>query len=63
MGPIGGLDAVEKRKILHWRESIPDLPTRSPSLYRLSYPNSSNSKRDYSSLEVYSNTNLTGFSL
>jgi hypothetical protein len=34
------LDAVEKVKILHCRESNPGCPARSPSLYRLSYPNS-----------------------
>jgi hypothetical protein len=32
------LDAVETRKILHCQELNPGHPTRSPSLYRLSYP-------------------------
>jgi hypothetical protein len=41
MGPRGGLDAVEKRKILSCRVYNPDCPTRSPSLYRLSYRDSS----------------------
>jgi hypothetical protein len=40
LGPRAGLDAVEKRKILHCRESNPGCPTDSPSLYRLSYPDS-----------------------
>jgi hypothetical protein len=39
--PKAGLDAVEKRKILHCRESNAGRPARSPSLYRLSYPDSS----------------------
>jgi hypothetical protein len=39
VGP--SLDAVEKRKILHCRESNTGRPDRSPSLYRLSYPDSS----------------------
>jgi hypothetical protein len=34
-----GLDAVEKRRILHCRGSNSGRPARSPSLYRLSYPN------------------------
>jgi hypothetical protein len=38
VGPSVGLDAVDKIKFLHCRESIPGLP--SPSLYRLSYPDS-----------------------
>jgi hypothetical protein len=33
-----GKEAVEKRKILHCRESNPGRLARSPSLYRLSYP-------------------------
>jgi hypothetical protein len=36
-----GLDNVEKRKVLHCRESIPASPAHSPSLYQLSYPDSS----------------------
>jgi hypothetical protein len=40
MGPRFGLDAVDKRKILYWRESNPGRSARSPSLYRLSYPDS-----------------------
>jgi hypothetical protein len=36
-----GLHAVENREILPCRESNPYLPTRSPSLYRLLYPDSS----------------------
>jgi hypothetical protein len=40
MGPRVGLDAVEKRKILQCRESNPGHPACSPSLYRLSYPDS-----------------------
>jgi hypothetical protein len=36
-----GLDAVEKRNILQCRKSNPGLPARSPSLYRLSYPDCS----------------------
>jgi hypothetical protein len=39
--PRVGLDAVEKRKLLQCRESNPGRPARNPSLYRLSYPNSS----------------------
>jgi hypothetical protein len=35
-----GLYAEEKRKILHCRDSNPSRPARSPSLYRLSYPDS-----------------------
>jgi hypothetical protein len=38
VGPRVGLDDVEKRKIVHCRESNPGRPARSPSLYRLSYP-------------------------
>jgi hypothetical protein len=41
MGPWICLDAVEDRKILHFRESKPGRPARSPPLYRLSYPDSS----------------------
>jgi hypothetical protein len=33
-----GLDAVEKKNILYYRESNPSLPGRSPLLYQLSYP-------------------------
>jgi hypothetical protein len=40
VGPRVGLDAVEKRKILHSWESNPGRAACSPSLYRLSYPNS-----------------------
>jgi hypothetical protein len=40
VGPRVGLDAVENRKILHCREANPGHPARSPSLYRLSYPDS-----------------------
>jgi hypothetical protein len=47
----GWLDAVEKRKIMHCRGLNPGRPVRSPSLYRLSYPDSSYSK---------ANTNLSG---
>jgi hypothetical protein len=32
------LDAVEKRKVLPCRESNPERPALSPSLYRLCYP-------------------------
>jgi hypothetical protein len=39
-GPLVCLDAVEKRQILHYRESNPGRPSRSPSLYRLSYADS-----------------------
>ena len=35
MGPRAGLDG---RKISSHRDSIPDRPARSQSLYRLSYP-------------------------
>jgi hypothetical protein len=35
--PRVGLDAVEKRKILHCRESNPGLQARSPSLYQLNF--------------------------
>jgi hypothetical protein len=38
VGPRVGLDAVGKRKILHCWEANPGRPARSPSLYRLSYP-------------------------
>jgi hypothetical protein len=41
VGPRISLDAVEKRQILHFRESNPGRPARSTSLYRLSYPDSS----------------------
>jgi hypothetical protein len=34
VGPTASLDAVEKRKILHCRESDPGPPAHSPSLYR-----------------------------
>jgi hypothetical protein len=40
IGPRAGLDAVEKKRILHCRESIPGPPACSPPLYRLSYPDS-----------------------
>jgi hypothetical protein len=36
VGPGAGLDAIEKRKTLHCRESNPGHSARSPSLYRLS---------------------------
>jgi hypothetical protein len=38
--PRAGLDAVEKRKILHCRESNPGRPARTPSLSPLRYPDS-----------------------
>jgi hypothetical protein len=37
VGPTFGLEFVEKRNILHWRESNQGLPAQSPTLYRLSY--------------------------
>jgi hypothetical protein len=37
VGPRVGLDAVEKRKIKHWRESNLGRPACSPLLYWLSY--------------------------
>jgi hypothetical protein len=37
-GPTAGLDAVEKRKILHCWEWNPGHPARNPSPYRLSCP-------------------------
>jgi hypothetical protein len=40
VGPSAGPDAVKKRKILHCRESNPCRPACSPSLCRLSYPDS-----------------------
>jgi hypothetical protein len=40
VGPRVGLDAVERRKILHYRELNPGHPASKPSVYRLSYPNS-----------------------
>jgi hypothetical protein len=40
MGLRAGLDAVDKRKIFPYCESNPGRPARSPSLYRLSYPDS-----------------------
>jgi hypothetical protein len=40
VGPRADLGAVEKRKIFSCRESNPGHPARSPSLYRLTYPNS-----------------------
>jgi hypothetical protein len=39
VGLSPGLDAVEKRKILHCGESNPGSPALSPSLYWLRYPN------------------------
>jgi hypothetical protein len=44
-----GLDAVEKRKSLACRESNPVPAIRSPSLYRLSYPDSTNNNNSSSS--------------
>jgi hypothetical protein len=38
MGPSDGLEAVEKRRILHCLELNPGLPACSPSLYWPSYP-------------------------
>jgi hypothetical protein len=38
VGPRAGLDAVEKRKILHCRKSNPGPPACSLSLYRRRYP-------------------------
>jgi hypothetical protein len=39
VGPTAGLDIVEKRKISYpYLESNPGRPSRSQSLYRLSYP-------------------------
>jgi hypothetical protein len=40
VGPWVGLEAVEKRNILHCRESNPGPLDRSPLLHRLSYPGS-----------------------
>jgi hypothetical protein len=40
LGLRAGLHTVEKRKILHCWKSNLGCPARSPSLYRLSYPNS-----------------------
>jgi hypothetical protein len=40
VGPRVGLDAVEKRKILHCQKSNPGRAARSPSLHQLSYPDS-----------------------
>jgi hypothetical protein len=40
VGPGAGLDAEDKRKIVHCPKSNPGRPARSPSLYRLSYPDS-----------------------
>jgi hypothetical protein len=40
VGYKSGLDAVEKRKVLHCRELNPDRPARNPSFYHLSYPGS-----------------------
>jgi hypothetical protein len=40
VGPRSGLNAVEKRRILYCRESNSSCPASSPSLYRLSYPDS-----------------------
>jgi hypothetical protein len=37
VGPSFCLEAMNNRKILHCREPKPGCPTRSPSLYRLSY--------------------------
>jgi hypothetical protein len=42
VGPRAGLDAVEKRKILHCRKSKPGSRARSQSLYRLRYLGSPN---------------------
>jgi hypothetical protein len=44
VGPKACLNAAENRKILHSRESDPGLLTYSPSLYRLSYPDSKQSQ-------------------
>jgi hypothetical protein len=44
VGPRVRLDAVEKRKIFHCRESNPGPPAHSPSLYRLIYPDSAEYK-------------------
>jgi hypothetical protein len=38
VGPRSGLNAVERRKIVHFRESNPRHPARNPSLYWLMYP-------------------------
>jgi hypothetical protein len=40
VGPRAGLDVVDKRKIFHCQEWNPGCSARSPSLYRLSYPDS-----------------------
>jgi hypothetical protein len=40
MDPRAGVDAVEKREILHSQESNPGPAARNPSLYRLSSPDS-----------------------
>jgi hypothetical protein len=40
VGPSVDLDAVEKKTILHCRDSSPGNPSRSPLLYRLSYRDS-----------------------
>jgi hypothetical protein len=37
-GPRAGLGAVERKIILYCQGSNPGRPARSPSLYRLSYP-------------------------
>jgi hypothetical protein len=40
LGPSVGLDDVERGEIMHYRETNPGRPARSPSLYRLSNPDS-----------------------
>jgi hypothetical protein len=49
VGPRAGLDAVEKRQFLPLL-GIEPRPFRSPSLYRLSYPDSVLSKKNYFSV-------------
>jgi hypothetical protein len=46
VGPRFSLDAVEKSKILHCRESNISRPACSPSLYLLCYPDSRSKKKD-----------------
>jgi hypothetical protein len=52
--PRTSLDAVENRKILPSREWNPDSPTHSPSLHRLSYPDSF----QYNTLKTQSATGI-----
>jgi hypothetical protein len=58
VGLRAGLDAIGKRIILHCQESNPGRPARIPSLYRLSYPDSSIEAELYCNVAYFGKQNV-----